>query len=522
MSPARSTREWQPVGVPERGLLELGAPGGGRVMERMHGIDAFSFYCETPDSPFETLKVGIYEPVAGQEPPGADELHEFVRAQILQLGTSASMRVVRVPLDLHHPLWVRDPGYRPDEHIHRVVLPAPGDKQQLCRFLGEVMGRPLDRDRPLWEAWLIGGLEHGRIAVAMKIHHALADGRTVADLIQRSHSPAAALTTGSDREAATDPGDAIPKRSQLVADAVVDLGKTLFSDLPAYVREAYRVRKTAKATPVDETLASEPVHGRAPFTVLNKKGAGPGRLFTYETFSLPEFKQLARSFDCTINTLVLGACGEALKRYLADVDSPPSASMMAAMAVAAPGEIVHTTRLQTSRANNSVTSSTVDLHQNIEDMRERLHAIQLSSAATVDRVRRASGTRLDNLLEFLPGAFTRGLNAGMRLQQRVKSAHANFIVSNVVGPREPLTILDDRLRMVELMSTGNIIDVGHLNITVWSYVDNITFAFFIRSGVMPDPEQIPRRVREVVDELCAHTTANTPTSGGARSAGLSS
>ena len=86
-------------------------------------------------------------------------------------------------------------------------------------------------------------------------------------------------------------------------------------------------------------------------------------------------------------------------------------------------------------------------------------------------------------------------------QAKRKGAYANVVVSNVAGPRRPLRALDGRLELVDFLSVGNITDLGHLNITVWSYVDNLSFSFFMRKGGLPQPDLIPAYVREVVDEL---------------------
>jgi diacylglycerol O-acyltransferase len=93
-------------------------------MRRMHGIDAFSIYSETPTSPFATLKVIVYRPVDANDAPDIGEVRRFVKERIAVLGVEgAGMRIVRVPFDLHHPVWVADPDYSPDDHIYHAALP---------------------------------------------------------------------------------------------------------------------------------------------------------------------------------------------------------------------------------------------------------------------------------------------------------------------------------------------------------------------------------------------------------------
>ena len=474
-------------------------------MERMYGIDAFSIYSATSTSPFATLKVTIYEPVDENDVPDMDEVRSFVESQIERLGAGVmGMRIVRVPFDLHHPVWVADPDYSPDDHIYHAALPAPGDKAKLCEFLSDLMGRPLDPDRPLWEVWLVEGLAGGRIAIAIKVHHALADGKTTATLLARSHSPAVA-GRGPRNSGEV---EAIPGRLRLVGDALVDLFKTYTDELPQFYRELKQARARAledEESPDGEGAGAETVDEElppAPFTVLNRRAGGRYRIYRYETFSLTGFKRLAHAFDCTLNVLVMAVCSEALKRYLRDVGDLPTTSLLTAMPIGDRGGRARKTRLHTGPPHNSLAVAVLPLHQDIEDFAERVQAIKRSSKAAIRRVQRSYGRRFDNFLEFLPGISVRWVHALLERQQaKGSSAYANVVISNVPGPRKALYALDGRLRMVELLSTGNIMDLGHLNVTVWSYVDNLTFSFYMRKAGLPEPDKIPAYVKEVVEEL---------------------
>lgn len=475
-------------------------------MERMHGIDAFLIYSETHTSPVATLKVTIYEPVHENDVPDMDELRLFVKAQIDRLGAGImGMRILRVPFDLHHPVWLSDPDYSPDDHIYRTALPAPGDKAKLCEFLSDLMGRPLDPTRPLWEVWLVEGLEGGRIAVAIKVHHALADGKTVAALVARSLSTPGAEKASTERSA----GEPIPRKPRLIFDALIDLFRTYTDEIPQFYRELKQTRQralgngaAAGAGNAEEDVAEAESQPPAPFTVFNEKAGGRYRVYRYETFSLTTSKRLAKSFGCTLNTLVMGICSEALKRYLRDADTLPSSSLVTAMPVGDGGRHARKTLLHAGPPHNSVAVAVLSLHTNIEDFGERLQAIQRSSKAAIERVQRSYGRRFDNFLEFLPGTLIRWIFALMARQQAKRTdPYANVVISNVPGPRKTLYALDGRLRMVELLSTGNINDLGNMNITVWSYADNLSFSFYMRKDALPQPEKIPAYVREVFEEL---------------------
>lgn len=479
-------------------------------MERLHGIDAFSIYCETPSSPFATLKVALVEPTDPDTDTdtGVAGLLQLVKDLALDLGKGLiDRRVVRVPFNLHHPVWVVDPDFAVDDHLHRMALPAPGTKEQLCDLLSDLMGQPMDPHRPLWDVWLVEGCEGGRTAVVVKMHHVLADGRTVADLVTQVDRPARERPDSSEALEPGPPAEAdrgIPGRARLLGGALVDIALTYFEELPGFLRNRKRVIEERSANaigdPPDLRLEERP--GSAPPCIFNAPFRGRYRVYRYETFPLGEFKSLSRLLGCTINVLVLGVVSEAVRRYLDDVDRSPDEPLVAAMPIGDSGGVYYSTRIHHEAPHNDVSVAFLPLHQGIEDMPERLRAIETSANAAVARVTQAWGRRFDNLLEFLPAPVVRqSLQMISRKQAKGRSAYANVLVSNVRGPRQEVRSPDGRWRLVELLSTGNITDQGHLNITVWSYVDNLSFSFYMRKGAVPEPDKLPSYVREVVGEL---------------------
>lgn len=468
-------------------------------MQRLRGSDAFAIYSETPNSPFVTLKVAIYRPTRKSDRFDSGEMRQFIRRSIDAAGAwRAGLRILRVPLDLHHPVWVRDPDYSPDNHVFEAELPAPGGKQQLCDFLSDLMGKPLPRDRPLWQVWIITGLEDRRIAIAFKVHHALADGKTIAKLIERGHTAAPAAQEAGEPQIDPEP---IPATPRLVGDALVDLFRSYAVEFPNFYRYLKEARRRGEA--IKDATERLVAPFSAPFTILNTvEVGGSERLYRYESFSLSEFKALSRSFDCTINTLVMGICSEALKRYLAERDTLPEESLIAAMPIGDQGGGGLERLLNSDIHNNNLAVAVLPLYQNIGDFRQRLHEIREAALAAINHVKHDEGRRFDNYLDFLPGTAIRLANAAMtRRQRKRKNPHGNVVISNVPGPRRTLYALDGRLEMEELLSVGNIAEQGHINITVWSYVDHIAFSFFIRKHALPEPERIIEHVRDVVAEL---------------------
>ncbi len=467
-------------------------------MKRLRGSDAYLIYSETPTSPFVTLKVAIYSPTASDVRVDDLDIRGFIRENVVNLGGSrAALRILRVPLDLHHPVWVRVPGFNADDQIYEVELPTPGDKLQLCDFLSDLMGKPLDYDRPLWEVWIVRGLEGGRVAIAFKIQHALADGKTMARLIEMGHSSPRSVGSSDKYELAEEP---VPGSARLVGDALFDLARSYTSELPNFYRHLKQARRRAAA--IKEATDKLVAPFSAPFSILNARAGGAGRIYRYESFPLADFKSLAKEFECTINTLVLAVCSEALNRYLGEIDELPEEPLITAMPVGGQEDSTPEQMLDSDIHNNNVGVAIVSLHNDIEDFRERLEAIRESSRAAIDHLRHEEGRRLDNYFDFLPGTAIRMINASMtRRQKRSENPYANLIISNVIGPRKPLYALDGQLKMEELLSVGNLMDTGHVNITVWSYVDRLAFSFFMRKDALPEPERMLHHLRVVVEEL---------------------
>src|SRR5437764_6106509 len=190
-------------------------PEGGRLMERMTGLDAGFLYMETPTLHMHTLKIAVIDPA--NVPGGYNfELLKEVLATRLRYLPPFRRRVLEVPFGLHHPVWIEDPDFDLDYHVRRVAVPAPGGPHEFGDLISDIASHQLDRRRPLWELWVVEGLEHGHIGVVAKIHHAAADGVAAAAML------ANVLGVGDadgDEEDAWKP-DAIPSDWELFTGAV--------------------------------------------------------------------------------------------------------------------------------------------------------------------------------------------------------------------------------------------------------------------------------------------------------------
>src|SRR6478672_3703102 len=151
------------------------AIGRGVWMRRLSGIDTAFLYLETPTTHMQVQAVMVLDP---STVPGGYSF-EKVKAHLasrLPMLPEFRRRLAYVPFDLNRPVWFDDPDFDFDYHVRHIAVPAPGSTEQLADIVGDIAGRPLDRSRPLWEFWVIEGVEHGAVAVLARMHHATIDG----------------------------------------------------------------------------------------------------------------------------------------------------------------------------------------------------------------------------------------------------------------------------------------------------------------------------------------------------------
>ncbi len=151
-------------------------------MQRLTGLDAAFLALETPSTHMHVMATMVVDP---SDVPGGftvETMRKLIADRLPRL-EPFRRRVVEVPFGVHHPVWVEDPDFDLDYHVRRAALPAPGGLDELAELTAEIAGRPLDRSRPLWEMWVVEGLEHGYVGIIAKMHHAAIDGVMGVDLM---------------------------------------------------------------------------------------------------------------------------------------------------------------------------------------------------------------------------------------------------------------------------------------------------------------------------------------------------
>ncbi|MBW2231990.1 MAG: wax ester/triacylglycerol synthase family O-acyltransferase [Deltaproteobacteria bacterium] len=424
-------------------------------MEQLSGIDASFLYFEGPTLPMHTLKVALFELEGDLDWAGIrngierhlDALEPFRR------------RLVEIPLGLGHPVWIEDPDFDLDWHLHRCRVEAPGGARELDAVVSRIAARPLDRSRPLWEITLVEGLEAGRVAFVAKIHHSIADGARTLELLRALMDWNGAVGTPWCPER-------VPERGVLLRLAARSFFRELAA-LPALVVRTIR-GLVAMVRRAKRSAVQQPAPFSGPIAPMNHS-LGVGRRFATARLPLDTVLQLKRSAGVTVNDVLLCVCGGALRRYLEERDVLPMRPLIVGVPVdtrdgahALPGA-------------NHVGHIMGTLGTDEADPIKRLHTIANVMREAKARHDALGPDLLERWVQFAPPRLYSGVIrafAWLRLAEHIPPP-INLVVSNVAGPREVLELEGSRL--VGLYSVGPILEGIGLNITSWSYAGDLYF-----------------------------------------------
>jgi WS/DGAT/MGAT family acyltransferase len=467
-------------------------------MRRLSGIDALFLYNETPTQHMHTLKVGIIDP--SENPEGYSFAHEKEKlAARLHRLPPFRWRVVPTPLGLHHPVVV-DAEVDMDFHLRRAAVPAPGGPRELGDLISEIASRPLDRSRPLWELWMVEGLEGGRVASVSKIHHTLADGVASVELLNRllTHEPAEEV-----------PHDAPPWAPEPIPPPLARLRmalRDLARFLPRYVAKITRAAREAHrrhAASLARHLEQPPATYSCPDIPVNRVISAQRR-FAFTDLPLAEVSAVRRAFGATVNDVVVAVIAGAMRSWLARRGDLPSVPLV--------GQVPVSTRTPEERGTwgNRVAAMNVAVHSEIEDPVERLRATQRATRAAKQDLEDTRGARLSDWLELFPPFVSQLVFSRLPtwMKRHGRPSQANLTISNVPGPKEPLWY--GRSRLAAFYSVGPVLEGIGLNITVWSYVDRLAFGLIACRDAVRDPWEIADAIRASLEELGKAAAAAPP------------
>jgi WS/DGAT/MGAT family acyltransferase len=444
-------------------------------MERLSGMDASFLYMETPDMHAHVIGTILVDP---STVPGGYSFAAIKQmlADRIHLLAPFRRRVMEVPFSLAHPVWIEDPDFELDHHVHRIGAPGKGTLEDLAEVVGDVASTPLDRRRPLWEMWVVEGLEDGLVAIVTKVHHSAIDGVTGADLMVNLFdlSPdVAPMTRPNDWHAERAPSEIelfgyglgrMVRQPARLARTLVRLGQGL--------ARVVETRRRPDAPPAALPLT-------APKTPFNA-AITSRRAVAYGRASLEDMKAVKRAFGTTVNDVVLAACTMSLRRWLIAEDALPDKPLVASVPVS-----VHTEANKDEPGTNKVSVMFVGLPVHVADPVEQLNLIQEETKGAKELHRALGAELLTGLAEFAP---PRLLNQASKLYSRLNLADRhrpihNLIVSNVPGPSVPLYCAG--AQVVATYPMGPIMEGCGLNITVLSYLDNVDFGAIACRDLVP-------------------------------------
>jgi WS/DGAT/MGAT family acyltransferase len=485
-------------------------------VKQLSGLDASFLYMETPTTYGHVNGLAIYE----RPSPDFDPYQAAYQRFDALLGRLEPMRrrLVEVPLHLDHPYWIDDPDFDLSYHVRHIGLAPPGDMEQLAEQVARIVGRRMDRSRPLWECYVIEGLEDGRWAMLTKTHHATIDGASGVLLLGllTDLSPDAPLPDHVDWQ-----GEAVPSDRVLLERTIRNLAMNPVKGMRLSLR---MVRHVAEAAGIDSVSAAagqardllksmalggevdtpEPTRrvriplSPAPPTPFNRT-ITPHRRFAMRSTALGNIKALKDATGATVNDVVMAICTGALREYLLRHDALPDQPLRAMVPVSI------RTGDEEDPWTNRVGAIIADLPTHCADPLERL---QKCHEAMNEAKRQMDIVPAADIAEFAQVAPPLAATAAMRLQSRLRLADrvnlpTNVVISNVPGPRQALYFAG--ARMANYIPVSTITDDMGLNITVHSYLDRLDFGLIADRELVPDLWDLVDLHVEEIGRLAAAT-----------------
>ena len=373
-------------------------------------------------------------------------------------------------------------------------------------MVGKIAQQPLDRDRPLWEAWIIDGLEDGRIALVTKVHHALIDGAAGTEVLAKLFE----LSPDGDGDIVADS----PEDDDGGYAALQVLGATLSSVVSQPLRILRATTNTVTslarafydpllADADAQDLAAKPF--AAPRNVLTS-ALSAERVIGFGRVAMGDVVTIKRSYDATVNDVVLAACTDALRDYLLSRGQGVARPLVASVPIS--------TAHDEADLGNHVSVMFVFLPIHLTDTEAQINFIKGSTEAA-KRARRALGdTLLDDWLAVVPATLLRfgaQLYSSLRLADVVRPAH-NLVISNVKGPNFPLYSAGALVESCYPM--GPVMEGAALNVTVMNYCDNIDLGIIACPRAVPDPARIARGFERSIRDTAERLRATKPVGNG--------
>jgi WS/DGAT/MGAT family acyltransferase len=447
------------------------------MTQQLNAQDAQFLYIQSGQTLTHVMGINIYDPSTA--PGGKVRFRDIVEHVRGRLDTSPvfKRKLYRLPLDIDHPYWVEDPNFELEAHITHVRLPEPGDWRQFCIQVARHFSRPMDMNRPLWDLYIIEGLDRipgiapGSFAGLMRIHHSAIDGASGAHM----------FVALADADARGTP--AIP----------VKPGNFELGQVPSPLEIATRAIGANMTSPVrfaGALMKLSPALIGAAQKNFNEGGAGIPKtrfnapisihkVFDATEFAIADLSRIRKHVEgATLNDVILAICSGALRKYLIHHKELPKDSLVAVAPINR-----RTSAREAETPGNNISAMNVELATQLADPIDRLRAIQAYTSQAKEAKTGLSARMMTDLTKHIPGATMAGV-ARLLTNPRLAPKAANVFISNVPGPQVPLYMAGARITHQYAMAP-----LSHnmgLFIATPSYDGKVTFNITSERKILPD------------------------------------
>ena len=460
------------------------------MVDRVRPRDLMFLEEESPETPRHNATIEIFDPGEGPDAFDHTRLVALIRDRIAFV-PRYRQRLQAVPGHLANPVWVDDEKFDLGFHVRRSALPRPGTSTQLLELVSRIVSRPLDRTRPLWEIYVVEGLEDGRVAVLSKTHQALVDGVHTVDLGQL-------LLDLRPEARALEPDDWAPRRSPNPAKLLSGAVRDNLTD-PASLLDTVRTGSRALARTADQRsdrarsfLAA--ATGRRPKSrgVINGPLSQQRRVVTVET-RLSDYRRIREAHGGTVNDVILATVTGALRAWL--MTRAESLGGLRQVRAVVPVSVIDE-ELEATSLGSQIAAHFVDLPVGEPSPIVRLHQVSYSFQAHKDTGRSVAANRLAGIAGFAPTTFHA---IGSRVAAVELRKGYQISVTNVPGPQAPLYAAGARMLAsypVPPLTPGHPLAIG-----VTSYDGGVYYGITADRDRIPDADVLAACVREALDEL---------------------
>ncbi len=454
--------------------------------DRLTALDESFLHLEDDSTHMHVAAVMVFD----GEPPPYEDFLEAIEGR-LHLVPRYRQRLAFVPYGQGRPRWADDPRLNLSYHVRATALPAPGSEAQLRALAGRVFSQSLDRDKPLWELWLVHGLDGGRFALLSKTHHALVDGVSGVDIAS------VLFDTAPEPAAPPDPGRRwlprpFPSRSQLLGEALaerVSAPAQVLAVAGAVARRPLEIAASARDALASVGAFAWAGLSPAPPTPYNRP-IGPHRRFTWVRASLADVKRIKDQLGGTVNDVLLASVAGALGRHLRRRGVDTEALELKAM-------IPVSVRADEARGalGNQVAAMMATLPVGQEDPVVRLDLIREEMQGLKHGGQAVGAQRLTELAGFAPPTI---MSQAARLMVR-RQRMFNLVVTNVPGPQYPLYLLGREL--LDVFPMVPLAQSQALGVAIMSYNGQINFGLNADYDAMPDLEELAADFADALEDL---------------------